>query len=218
MASEDERIAELESRIERLEAQLPDGVSRRDALKLGGVGLLGALGGGGAALGATGTAEAGTYQAGSLGTPDNPLDLTVDDLSVVDSAGNETGHVDATGAQYESVAFKEALDTQVTASESTSYDIDLEAGNYHKVTLTGDVDFDFINTDSTDINSVVLHLVQDSTGGRSPTFSNPTVVGDSGFAPSWSTGANEEDIATFIFDQDGSQWILAEGPFNLGAI
>lgn len=103
MASEDERIAELESRIEHLEAQLPDGVSRRDALKLGGVGLLGALGGGGAALGATGTAEAGTYQAGSLGTPDNPLDLTVDDMSVVDSAGNETGHVDASGAQYNSV-------------------------------------------------------------------------------------------------------------------
>lgn len=126
-------------------------------------------------------------------------------------SGNESVTADA-------VAFKEALDTQVVNSEGTSYNIDLEAGNYHKVTMTGDVDFDFTNVDSTDVNSVYLHLVQDGTGSRSPSFTTPTVHAADGSAPSWSTGANDEDIAVFVHDQDGSKWILAEGPFTLGAI
>lgn len=102
--------------------------------------------------------------------------------------------------------FTNTTEPQVTASEGTSYDIDVSTGNYHKVTLTGDVTFDITNADASDVNSVVLHLVQDATGSRTPSFT-PTVVWDGGSAPSWSTAANAEDVVTLVHDQDGSQWL-----------
>lgn len=111
------------------------------------------------------------------------------------------------------IANQNYVEPQVTASEGTSYNADLTAGNYHKVTMTGDVTFDFTNPDASDVNSLVLQLVQDGTGGRSPSFT-PTVVWPGGSAPSWSTGANEEDVATFVHDQDGSQWLGFEGGLN----
>lgn len=112
------------------------------------------------------------------------------------------------------VDFQNTTEPQVTSSNSTSYTADLAMSNYHKVTMTGDVTFDFSNVDATDVNTVVLHLVQDATGGRTPSFT-PTVVWDSGSAPSWSTAANAEDIVTFIHDQDGSQWIGLLGGLGL---
>lgn len=98
------------------------------------------------------------------------------------------------------------VEPQVTATESTSYTADLTQANYHKVTLTGDVSFDFANVASSDTNSVVLQLVQDSTGGRTPSFT-PTVVWGGGSVPSWSTSAGAEDVITLVYDQDGSQWL-----------
>lgn len=109
------------------------------------------------------------------------------------------------------------VEPQPTASAGTSYTADLSTGNYHKLTLTGDVTIDFSNVDATEVNSVVLHLVQDGTGGRTPSFS-PTVHAAGGSAPSWSTAAGAEDVVTLMHDQDGSKWILFEGAFSLGAI
>jgi hypothetical protein len=110
----EQRIAELEARIEKLEADEPDGMSRRDAMKLGGAGLAGALMGGGGSMAAVDRASAGTYQAGSLGTAEDPLDLTVDDISVVDSGGTEQGSVDESGIDVPAVT----TDHLLTASRA----------------------------------------------------------------------------------------------------
>lgn len=136
-------------------------------------------------------------------------DLTVSNAmqSSLPMNGND---VDGAGT----VDFQNTTEPQVTSSNSTSYTADLSTSNYHKVTMTGDVTFDFSNVDASDVNTVILHLVQDATGGRTPSFT-PTVVWDSGTAPSWSTAANAEDIVTFIHDQDGSQWIGLLGGLGL---
>lgn len=118
-----------------------------------------------------------------------PVDLDGNDLQNVGTLSNDN-----------------YVEPQVTASASTSYSADLTAGNYHKVTLTGDVSIDVTNADATETNSVVVHLVQDATGGRTPSFT-PTVVWDDGTAPSWSTAANAEDVVTLVHDQDGGQWL-----------
>jgi hypothetical protein len=123
-----------------------------------------------------------------------PVDLNGSDLTT-------TGTVDAGQVSNDNY-----VEPQPTASEGTSYSVDLSAGNYHKVTLTGDVTFDFTNVDASETNSFVLHLVQDGTGSRTPSFT-PTVVWPDGSAPSWSTAANAEDVVTFVHDQDGSQWL-----------
>jgi len=98
------------------------------------------------------------------------------------------------------------VESQTTTSQGTSYTVDLAQSNYHKITLTGDVSIDFTNQDTAETNSVMLHLVQDSTGGRTPSFT-PTVIWDSGSVPSWSTSANAEDVVSLAYDPDGSQWL-----------
>jgi hypothetical protein len=115
----EQRIAELEARIEKLEADEPDEMSRRDLLQLGGAGLLGALAGGGGSMAAVDRASAGTYQAGSLGTAEDPLDLTADDISVVDSGGVEQGSVDESGIDVPSVTTESInIDTQDTGGHT----------------------------------------------------------------------------------------------------
>lgn len=113
-------------------------------------------------------------------------------------------------ATADEVTNKNYVEEQVTASEGSAYTADLTAGNVHKLTLTGDVSIDISNVDSAGVNSIMLHLVQDGTGGRTPSFT-PTVVWSGGSAPSWSTAANAEDVVTLVHDPDGSQWLGFEG-------
>lgn len=94
---------------------------------------------------------------------------------------------------------------QVTATTGSSHTVDLAASDYHKLTLTADTTISFSNQQSSRTNVVTLKLVQDGTGGRTPSFS-PTVQWAGGSAPSFSTAANAEDIVTLIYDADGSKW------------
>jgi len=136
-------------------------------------------------------------------------------LSSIWDGTNIVADVDNASVTTEEVNNNNYVEPQATASASTTYNADLSTANYHKVTLTGDVTFDFTNADASDVNSLVLHLVQDATGGRTPSFT-PTVVWDGGTAPSWSTAANAEDIVTFVHDQDGGQWVGFVGGLTLG--
>lgn len=78
---DDDRLRELEQRIDEIEQQLPDGITRRDALKLAGAGGIGALLGGGGAMTAVDQASAGTQSVGGFGTPGDPIDLdAVEDI------------------------------------------------------------------------------------------------------------------------------------------
>jgi len=74
-----ERIAELEDRIEELEATIRKMLpGRRDAMKLGGAAALGA-----AAM--SGTASAGSSQVGTIGDASNLVDIEAEDVNVSDT-------------------------------------------------------------------------------------------------------------------------------------
>jgi len=74
-----ERIAELEDRIEQLEATIRKMLpGRRDAMKLGGAAALGA-----AAF--SGTASAGSSQVGTIGDSNNLVDIEAEDVNVSDT-------------------------------------------------------------------------------------------------------------------------------------
>jgi len=79
MDEESDKIERLEDRIEQLEAvtrkMMP---SRRDALKLGGAAAIGA-----ATM--SGTASAGSNQVGTIGDPNNLVDIEAEDVTINDT-------------------------------------------------------------------------------------------------------------------------------------
>jgi len=176
---------------ELAQARASGDLSRRQLLQAAGALGVGALAGGGGAAALTGSAAA-------------DASATDSDPDVGEPGDRVDGFFD--GVDSTSVRNKNYVEPQATASSGSSYTADLAAANYHKVTLTGDVSFDFANTAASDTNSVVMHLVQDGTGGRTPSFT-PTVIWDGGLLPDWSTAANAEDVVTLMYDQDGSQWL-----------
>ncbi|GIW70312.1 MAG: hypothetical protein KatS3mg101_1059 [Patescibacteria group bacterium] len=70
-------------------------------------------------------------------------------------------------------------------------------GNKQKLTLTGNATLTFTNPSGA--CNLILKLVQDATGGRSPTFPS-SVKWVGGSAPTWSTAANAVDIVALYFD------------------
>jgi len=91
-----ERIAELEDRIEQLEATIRKMLpGRRDVMKLGGAAALGA-----AAF--SGTASAGSSQVGTIGDASNLVDVHAEDLFDVDTING---------------------DNLVTSGETTDYEV-----------------------------------------------------------------------------------------------
>jgi len=89
-----QRIAELEDRIEQLEATTKKMMpTRRDALKFGGAAAIGA-----AAM--SGTASAGSAQVGTIGDSNNLVDIEAEDVNVSDTIN---------GASVSGAAVGEAL-------------------------------------------------------------------------------------------------------------
>lgn len=97
------------------------------------------------------------------------------------------------------------LEPPVVATTGSSYEIDCAAGAVFILTLDADVSFSFTNVDSNDANSVYLKLIQDSTGGRSPSWPS-NVQWPGGSEPSWSDGAGDEDVVTLVHDPDNDVW------------
>lgn len=173
-----------------------------------------------------GTAKGATGNAGTIGEDGERPDIFGDDINantITDPGANTTYDINEVvtwtdddadnlyeqtldGIDVPTVSNDNYIEPQVVNSASTSYTVDLSVGNYHKLTLTGDVSIDFSNVATSLTNSVMLQLVQDSAGGRTPSFS-PTVVWGGGSPPSWSTSANAEDVVTLVHDQDGSKWL-----------
>jgi len=92
----DERIAELENRIEQLEATIRKMLpGRRDAMKLGGAAVIGA-----AAM--SGTASAGSSQVGTIGDGSSLVDVHAEDLFNLDTING---------------------DNLVTSGETTDYEV-----------------------------------------------------------------------------------------------
>jgi len=82
MSNEPDR-QDLEDRVDQLEQTIAKMLpSRRDALKLGGAALIG-----GAAM--SGTASAGSSSKGTIGTPNKPVDVVLEDATGVDTINGD---------------------------------------------------------------------------------------------------------------------------------
>lgn len=104
---------------------------------------------------------------------------------------------------------KDYAETRSSASSGTAYTIDLENGNVHEITLTGNCTFTFSNPPASGkAGSFTLILAQDATGSRTTTWPG-SVIWPGGNAPSLSSGASEVDVLTFLTTDGGSIWFGA---------
>lgn len=95
-----------------------------------------------------------------------------------------------------------AIDT----SSGTTHTVDLQDGNVHQVTLDGDCTFTFSNPAvSGTASSFTLILIQDGSGGHTPTFPG-TVKWAGGSAPTITATASAIDILTFLTTDGGTSW------------
>jgi hypothetical protein len=107
-----ERIAELEDRIEQLEATIKKMLpGRRDAMKLGGAAVIGA-----AAM--SGTASAGSSQVGTIGDGSNLVDVHAEDLFNVDTINGDNLVTSGETSDYE--VQKDGSDTSGVINFKTS--------------------------------------------------------------------------------------------------
>lgn len=98
-------------------------------------------------------------------------------------------------------------ETIATSTQAAAYTINLANGNWHEVTMTGNVAFSFSNVPSTSGQgvSLTLTLIQDATGSRIPSFAGSVDWGTIG-APTFSTAANAKDVVVMITADNGTTW------------
>jgi len=112
MDDKSERVAELEDRIDQLEATIAKMLpGRRDAMKLGGAAVLGA-----AAM--SGTASAGSSQVGTIGDGSNLVDVHAEDLFDVDTINGDNLVTSGETSDYE--VQKDGSDTSGVINFKTS--------------------------------------------------------------------------------------------------
>jgi len=112
MDQESDTIAELEDRIEQLEATIAKMLpGRRDAMKLGGAAVIGA-----AAM--SGTASAGSSQVGTIGDGSNLVDVHAEDLFNVDTINGDNLVTSGETTDYE--VQKDGSDTSGVINFKTS--------------------------------------------------------------------------------------------------
>jgi len=92
-------------------------------------------------------------------------------------------------------------------SVSGTVGLDLSTQSVYRLTLTGNVTFEFNNPSSDPQgNSFTLIVQQDGTGGHSINWPASTEWGG-GTAPSLSTNANDKHLLSFISPDGGATWI-----------
>ena len=97
--------------------------------------------------------------------------------------------------QVDTLTFNSEIDN---GNSGVSQTIDWTSGNKQKTTLTDNASFSF--TDPSGPTNVVLHVVQDGTGGRNPSWPS-SVKWEGGTKPDLSgDAANTERIFSFYFD------------------
>ena len=123
------------------------------------------------------------------------------------AGGTLSGAVDAGDQIISKAVFKdvgETLDTNSTSGSAAT--IDLEDGNFHKITLTANCTLTFSNPPASGTaGSFTLFLVQDGTGSRTVTWPG-TVDWSAATAPTLTTTAAAVDVLTFITLDGGTVW------------
>ena len=162
---------------------------------------------GGAMTGAITTNS--TFDGVDIATRDAVLTSTTTTASAAlpKAGGTLTGAVDAGDQIISKAVFKDVGETLATNGTSGSTaTIDLEDGNFHKVTLTANCTFTFSNPPATGTaGSFTLFLVQDGTGSRTVTWPG-TVDWAAATAPTLTTTAAAVDVLTFITLDGGTIW------------
>jgi hypothetical protein len=111
-----------------------------------------------------------------------------------------------------------SIDTEIligkhtTEQVSGNYTINLDKSNIQNFTLVGNTVFGFENAS---VGSYVIILNRDGDGNRSVSFPS-TIKWSGGQSPTYSTGANQTDIVTFIID--GNNSIFGIGNTNFSVI
>jgi hypothetical protein len=140
---------------------------------------------------------------------DGTANITVVDSAALPLAGGTlSGAVNAGDQIISKAVFKDVGETLVVNGTSGSTDtIDLEDGNFHKVTLTANCTLTFSNVPATanTAASFTLFLVQDGTGSRIVTWPG-TVDWSGATAPTLTTTAAAVDVLTFITLDGGTIW------------
>lgn len=101
-------------------------------------------------------------------------------------------------------------ETNVTSSQSSTYAIDVSAGNVHSLTLTGNVTLSFTNVPATANRavSITIYLIQDATGSRTVTWPG-SVIFAGGITPTLTTTANRVDMVVLTTTNAGTTWRAA---------
>ena len=123
------------------------------------------------------------------------------------AGGTLSGAVDAGDQIISKAVFKDVGETLVTNGTSGSAaTIDLENGNFYKITLTANCTLTFSNPPASGTaGSFTLFLVQDGTGSRTVTWPG-TVDWADATAPTLTTTAAAVDVLTFITLDGGTVW------------
>jgi len=139
---------------------------------------------------------------------DGTANITVVDSAALPLAGGTlSGAVNAGDQVISKAVFKDVGETLVVNGTSGATDtIDLEDGNFHKVTLTANCTFTFSNPPASGTaGSFTLFLVQDGTGSRTVTWPG-SVDWAAATAPTLTTTAAAVDVLTFITLDGGTVW------------
>ena len=123
------------------------------------------------------------------------------------AGGTMSGAVNAGDQIISKAVFKDVGETLVTNGTSgAAATVDLENGNFYKVTLTANCTFTFSNPPASGTaGSFTLFLVQDGTGSRIVTWPG-TVDWSGATAPTLTTTAAAVDVLTFITLDGGTIW------------
>ncbi len=162
---------------------------------------------GGAVTGAITTNS--TFDGVDIATRDAVLTSTTTtaNAALPKAGGTLSGAVDAGDQIISKAVFKDVGETLVTNGTSGSAaTIDLENGNFYKITLTANCTLTFSNPPASGTaGSFTLFLVQDGTGSRTVTWPG-TVDWAAATAPTLTTTAAAVDVLTFITLDGGTIW------------
>lgn len=108
-------------------------------------------------------------------------------------------HEDVTAEKNLQVQQHAYFDTEVDNGNSgAAKTIDWTTGNKQKVTLTADCTFTF--TAPAGACNLVLRLIQDGSGNRTPTFPATCRWPDGGTLPAWSTAGGAIDLLEIYYN------------------